>query len=726
MRLLGLILLLVTVCPAIAGDLPDDWAFRPMGQPAVPLVTETRNPRSEIRNSIDAFLLANLQEKGLTFSSPADKLTLLRRVSFDLIGLPPTSEEQEAFLKDSSPDAYEKVVDRLLASPRYGERMALGWLDLSRFAESDGFKADDKRPLAWRYRDYIIKSFNEDKPYDRFIKEQLAGDELYPDDPEALIATAFLRHYPDEYNAVNLEQRRQEILNDITDTTAQAFLGITLGCAKCHDHKFDPISQEDYYGIQAFFAGWKPIQAPLLSGAKREAYEKQLRAWEEKTAAVRTQLDELEAPYRQKFSQKRRGRFPEEYARLLDIPPEKRSPLEQQIATMVEKQVFDDDKGMLAGIKSPDKERREELLKQLTAAGPKPAEPPTTMAMTDVGPTVPATFVLKRGNWRFKGKEVAPGFLSAIEEKTVSVPVPSGNTAGRRTALAEWLTRPGNPLTARVEVNRLWQQHFGRGIVATPGDFGTQGERPTHPELLDWLAREFVAATTGPAHDRAGGAWSLKRMHRLIMTSAAYRQSAQFNQAAAKEDPENKLLWRMNRRRLDGEAIRDTVLADAGLVNFKMNGPSVQPELPAEIKPSGWSVTSDAAERNRRSIYVYVKRNLRYPLFTAFDAPDRNEACSRRYVTTTAPQALMLLNEKLILDEAKTFAKRVLKEAGDKPEAVIERAFRLALGRLPSDEEQSALRAFLEKQAPVSGSFEGAVTDLCHALMNVNEFVYVD
>jgi hypothetical protein len=369
---------------------------------------------------------------------------------------------------------------------------------------------------------------------------------------------------------------------------------------------------------------------------------------------------------------------------------------------------------MLAGMKPADKERREELLKQLAAAGPKPTEPPTAMAMTDVGPAVPATYVLKRGNWRFKGKEIAPGFLSAIEEKTAPVPAPSGKTAGRRTALAKWLTQPGNPLTARVQVNRLWQQHFGRGIVSTPGDFGAQGERPTHPELLDWLAREFVAH------------WSLKHIHRLIVTSAGYRQGAQFNEAAAKEDPENKLLWRMNRRRLDGEAIRDAVLADAGLVNFKMNGPSIQPELPAEIKPSGWSVTPDAAERNRRSIYVYVKRNLRYPLFTAFDAPDRNEACSRRYVTTTAPQALMLLNEKLILDEARTFAKRVLKEAGDEPAAVIERAFRLALGRPPSDEEQSALRAFLEKQAPISGGFEGAVTDLCHALMNVNEFVYVD
>jgi len=340
MRRPTVLTLLLLATGSVAADVPEDWAFKPVRKPSVPAVA------SHARTPIDAFLLQRLEAAGVRYSRPADRLTLLRRVTYDLTGLPPTVAEGEAFLADDSPDAFEKVVDRLLASPAYGERQALPWLDVVRFAETDGFKADDRRPNAWRYRDYVIRSFDADKPYDRFVKEQLAGDELYSGDRDALIATGFLRHYPDEYNAVNLEQRRQEILNDITDTTGQAFLGITLGCAKCHDHKFDPITQEDYYRVQAFFAGWKEADVPLLPADQKAAYERRLADWEAKTADVRRQLAELERPYREKFNQKRRGRFPEEYARLLDIPAEKRTPYEQQIATMVAKQVYADDKAM--------------------------------------------------------------------------------------------------------------------------------------------------------------------------------------------------------------------------------------------------------------------------------------------------------------------------------------------------------------------------------------------
>src|SRR5262245_45421317 len=313
-------LLLLVAAQSQAADLPDDWAFKPVRRPATPTVD------SLVRSPVDAFLVERLRAAKLTLAPAADRATLLRRVTFDLTGLPPTPAELDAFLADASPNAFEKVVDRLLASPAYGERQALPWLDLVRFAETDGFKADDRRPHAWRYRDYVIRSFNNDKPFDLFVKEQLAGDELFPDCPDALTATAFLRHYPDEYNAVNLEQRRQEILNDITDTTAQAFLGITLGCAKCHDHKFDPIPQEDYYRIQAFFAGWKEVEVPIMPVAARREYERKLQDWETRTADVRRGLDEIERPFRDKFSQKRRGRFPDEYAKLLDIPPEKRTP----------------------------------------------------------------------------------------------------------------------------------------------------------------------------------------------------------------------------------------------------------------------------------------------------------------------------------------------------------------------------------------------------------------
>jgi hypothetical protein len=710
---LGLSLLMFLLPTALgAAELPANWAFQPVNRTAPPTVKHNE----VVRNPIDAFVLAKLEEKGLAFSNAAAKAVLLRRVTFDLTGLPPTLDELEAFLKDESAGAYEKVVDRLLHSPRFGERAALFWLDVVRFAETDGFKADDHRPNAWRYRDYVIKSFNDDKPYDRFVNEQLAGDELYPDDPDAVAATGFLRHYPDEYNAINLEQRRQEILNDITDTTGQTFLGLTLGCAKCHDHKFDPIKQQDYYRIQAFFAGWKPIDIPHLPRSERDAYERQLKEWETKTAAVRRELEQIERPYKQKLTGSRRRRFPEEYAKILDVPEERRTPLEKQIGSMVEKQVYADDKGMLNGMKPAEKERYEALKKQLVEAGPKPAEPPMTMAMTDVGREAPATYMLKQGDWKKREAEIKPGYLSAIENTVVDIRPPANvESTGRRTVLAKWLTKPDHPLTARVMVNRLWQQHFCKGIVATPGEFGNQGERPTHPELLDWLATEFV---------RRG--WKLKHMHRLMVLSTAYRQSSEFNPIAAQVDENNKLLWRMNRRRLDGEALRDAILAVSGNLNGKMGGPSIFPELPAEIKSNGWKVSAVASERNRRSIYVYVKRNLRYPLFVAFDAPDRCETCSLRYVSTTAPQALMLLNEKLVVDRAKVFAERVIKEAGDRPDAIVEKSYRIALGRLPSSEERFAVHAFLQKHNVDGVSTKEAVGELCHALMNLNEFIYVD
>jgi hypothetical protein len=455
-----------------------------------------------------------------------------------------------------------------------------------------------------------------------------------------------------------------------------------------------------------------------LPAEQKAAFERRLADWEAKTADVRRQLDELERPYREKFNQKRRGRFPEEYARLLDVAPEKRTPYEQQIATMVAKQVYADDKAMFNGMKPTDKERWEGLKKDLTAAGPRPTPPTVAMGFTDVGREPPPTHVLQRGNWRKKAEEVKPGFLSAFDDRLADVQAPTnGKTPGRRAALANWIGDPKNPLTARVIVNRVWAHHFGRGIVDSPGDFGSQGERPTHPELLDWLAVEFT---------ENGG--SLKALHRTIVLSDAYRQGTAFNPTAAKADPDNDLLWRMNRRRLDGEALRDAVLSAAGVLSPKAGGPSVYPELPSEIKASAgaWPVSADAGERNRRSVYVFVKRNLRYPLFSAFDAPDRNEACSRRFETTTAPQALMLLNDKLYADHARRFAGRVTAEAGNDPDEAIEHAYLVALSRKPTSEERAAARRFLDTQAKKAGGPKEALADFCHALLNLNEFVYVD
>ncbi len=713
------------------------WAFQTPVWPVLPVVQN----KSWVRNPIDTFILAKLEEAGLAPAPAADPAVLLRRLSFDLTGLPPTPEEVDAFVQDHSPDAYEKLVDRLLASSQYGERWALYWLDLVRFAESDGFKADDPRPAAWRYRDYVIQALNQDKPYDRFLREQLAGDEIAPEDTSARIATGFNRHFPDEYNAVNLEQRRQEILNDMTDTTASVFLGLTVGCARCHDHKFDPILQQDYYRLQAFFVSYQTHEVPVGQREELARYQQQMRVWEAKTGEVRQRLTEIEEPYRQKFAAQRRFRFPKEYQTILDVPEDQRTPLQKQLVQMVLKQMQLGPDEVGKSMKGEVKQQWQALNKQMAEfTRSRPPAPPTAMTLTDVGPVAPTTYLLRRGDWRHPEREVAPGFLSAIDDQLAAIPTPApgARTTGRRTALAEWLTRPDHPLTGRVLVNRLWQQHFGRGIVATPSDFGSQGEAPTHPELLDWLARTFVDS-----------GWSLKAMHRLIVTSATYRQASRWNSTNAKIDPENQLLWHMNRHRLEGEALRDAMLAVSGLLSDKAGGPSIFPELPGElgVPRGGWNVSANPAERNRRSVYIFVKRNLRYPLFSAFDTPDSNETCGRRFVTTTAPQALMLLNGKVPLEQAQAFAGRVLREVGDEPACVVERAYRLALGRAPEAPERTSLLAFLEREtvqlrerlsatkpppaptaAPthVDAAFAAAVVDLCHALMNLNEFLYVD
>ncbi len=713
-----------------ADPLPGDWAFKPVAK-----------PRAAFGNSVDAFLLAKLGAKKLSYAPEADRRMLIRRVYFDLIGLPPTPEQVEAFVADKSKDAYEKVVEKLLASPQYGERQALFWLDLVRFAETDGFNADGARPHAWRYRDYVIKSFNADKPFDRFVKEQLAGDELFPGDTDALIATGYLRHYPDEYNAVNVEQRRYEIITDITDTTTAAFLGLTGGCARCHDHKYDPVSQEDYFRLQAFFAGYWPTDAPLLPPKELAEHAKKLAAYSAKTADLRAAIEKIEEPHHAKVRAKERSRFPEEYSKLLDVPFAKRSPLEKQIAALVEKQVYGKSADVAKALKGAEKEQYDALKAKLAAlAKEKPADPPRAHVMADL-PEPPATKLFKRGDWRKPGDDLAPGFIASITPKD-----PDAKLA-RRTALANWIASKDNPLTARVIANRLWQQHFGYGLVRTSSDFGVAGDRPTHPELLDWLASELVQPhPPAPSPVRGGGAgcsppprtgagagggdsapspWSLKHIHRLIVTSAAYRQGAKGDDAGAKADPDNKLLWQYPRRRLDGEAMRDAMLAVSGQLNLKAGGPSVFPELPEELqkRAPSWKPSADAGERNRRSVYVYVKRNLRYPLFALFDAPDRNETCSRRFATTTAPQALTLLNDSVVVGIAKAFAVRVTKEAGTDRAKVIDRAFALACGRPPTSEERTAMVGFLKRH---TGTDAEAVVDLCHALLNLNEFLYVD
>ncbi|HEY2016845.1 MAG TPA: DUF1549 and DUF1553 domain-containing protein [Bryobacteraceae bacterium] len=707
----------------------DFWSFQKVKEQNPPVVVH----QTWARTPIDNFILAKLESKGVAPGPAADKTALLRRASLDLIGLPPTPEELDAFLADRSPQAFEKAVDRLLASPQYGERWGRHWLDLARFAESEGFKADEVRPNAWRYRDYVIQSFNQDKPYNRFVEEQIAGDELWPGDVQARVATAFNRHYPDESNARNLYQRRQEILDDITDATGAVFMGLTYGCARCHNHKFDPILQSDYYRLQAFYANTAANDhIPMLPAPQLAEYREKKAAWEEKTAPIRAKIDALLEPQKRKVSSEYFEKYPPEIQAMILKPSAQRNPYETQMWAKAKPYLETPDADAAKQLPAAQKKEYESLKAELARFDDiKPAEPAEGIGMADLGRTAPATHVLRVGVYDAPQEEVQPGFLTILDPAPPKITPPPGlESTGRRTALAHWLTDPENPLTARVMVNRIWHYHFGRGIVGTPSDFGIMGERPTNPELLDWLTREFI---------RSG--WSMKHMHRLILNSAVYQQSTAFRKDAAAVDPDNRMLWAFPRQRLDSEVIRDSALLVSGVLNPKAGGPSVYPDLPEGMGSvrGGWKLSAPE-ERNRRSVYIFVKRNSRYPMMEVFDMPDTHESCSRREITTTAPQALTMLNDKLTLEWAQSFAGRAL-SAPDP----VERAYRLAYLRPPDPWEKDTVATFFHKQKALIAeraakgeklalpaampegtdpAYAAAFVDFCHMLLNSNEFVY--
>ena len=738
-------MLLLAAAPArpaeVAADPHSHWAFQPLGRVAPP------PPAPAGANPVDAFVLAELRPRGLELSPPADRRTLLRRVSLDLTGIPPTPEELADFLADSAPDAFARVVDRLLSSPRYGERWARHWLDLARYADSEGFKADETRPNAWRYRDYVIDAFNRDVPYDRFVREQIAGDELWPESPAAHVATGFNRHYPDESNARLLPRRRQEILNDLTDTVGSVFLGLTYECCRCHDHKYEPLTQRDYYRLQAFFAHTAAQDdTPLLPPAELRAYETKLAVWRERSRPIREAMDALLAPRRHELEKDYFDKYPDEVRAILNKPAAERTPYEQQMAAKAAQyldpashQYVAPLKDVLARLKPAQRAKWDELQARLDELAPlHPGELPLGACMMDLGPAAPPTYVLNRGILESPGEEVEPGLFSLLWPAAVPARPPEGQaTTGRRSALAAALTDPANPLVPRVMVNRLWQHHFGRGLAATPSDLGLHGEAPTHPALLDWLAGEFV---------RSG--WSLKQMHRLILASRTYQQGGDYRASAAAVDPANQWLWHFPRQRLEGEAIRDSALAVAGRLNSRMGGPGIFPALPTGMPAprGGWAVEREAAERDRRSIYIFVRRNARYPMFDAFDQPDAHESCPRRNVTTSPIQALTLLNDRLTLNWAQALAGRVLAAPGATDAAATAgRAFEFALGRPPDAAESATLQQFLTDQGrriaarqargetlalptplptgtdPVAAA---ALVDVCHTLLNANEFVY--
>ncbi|HEV2667135.1 MAG TPA: PSD1 and planctomycete cytochrome C domain-containing protein [Blastocatellia bacterium] len=716
----------------------DFWAFRP----------PRRSPRPSVShpgwgaNPIDAFLLAKMKAKGLKPSPRADRPTLIRRAYLDLTGLPPAPEEVEAFVKDSSPGAWERVIDRLLASPHYGERWARHWLDLVRYADSGGFEFDVDRPDAWRYRDYVVKAFNEDKPYDRFIREQLAGDEYAPDSQEAMIATGFLRLGPE--GGGGGERGRQDALDDLITTTSLTFMGLTVGCARCHDHKFDPIPQKDFYRIQAIFAPSRPISYPLVGSDVVAAHKAETQRIEGLQRPLKKTKDELEAPYLKALVDEAVSRLPEYMQIAWRTPPEKRTPGQRLNVQQIKKTLEDDtlsqkltEKDIVARMSADDKRRHQELVEQIKALDrQKPKPYPTARAIGESGSKPGPTYFLHRGAPDAKGPVVTPGALSVINETDYEFPAPppDAKSSYRRRGLAEWLVSKQNPLTARVMVNRIWQHHFGEGIVRTPSNFGKLGEPPTNPELLDWLSVEFMDGATGRRGDGAkdnsqsatrdpqSQVWSVKRMHRLIMTSQAYQMASDDIAANVAIDPENRLLWRMPRVRLEAEIIRDQILAVAGNLDRSLGGPCVYPYIDPKLFQSStkrtWPGKPDEDPSTwRRSLYVYSKRSIRYPLFETFDQPNLVNSCDRRNRSTIAPQALLLMNNNFVLTEAKYFAERLRREAGDDARAQVERAYRLALGRAPTAFERAKTAEFIR-------SDPNGLAEFCHALFNLNEFVY--
>jgi hypothetical protein len=669
-------------------DRDDYWAFQPTRMPPLP---EVKHPE-RVLNPIDRFLEVRLQREGIRLSPPADRRTLMRRVYADLVGVPPTPEEADAFLTDSEPDAYERLVDRLLADPRYGERWARHWLDLVRYAESDGYEDDKVRPHAWRYRDYVIRAFNADKPYNRFIQEQIAGDELFPDDPDAWVATGFARLGAWDGMSKNPPQQRQDYLNDATDAVGSVFLGMTVGCARCHDHKYDRVTQQDYYGLQAFFANTVRENRTIATEESDPAFVRdRYRQTRDQLAKVRAEREEIGSEAREIVLWRRRC----------------------EVGTDGQVKVTDDEVHKMTDRLHPG--RRDALDKKIKEL--EKAErfvQPVAEAVFETSRSSPKTHLLRRGELSTPGPEIPPRFVEAMVAVGAAVakpaPSPGAKGTGRRSELARWLSSPEHPTTARVLVNRLWQHHFGRGIVATPSDFGRNGRQPSHPELLDWLARVFVSDL----------GWSLKKMHRLMLTSAAYRRGSE----ATGTDLPNATFGRMFRRRLDAEALRDSILAVSGRLSKGGGGPGVYVPIPKDInvelpnndKELSWE-TSTEEEGRRRTVYVFQRRSLTLPFVDVFDGAPMNQTCPQRPETTVAPQALTLFNGEFCRGEARSFAERVEREAGSGTDARIDRAFRLALLRTPSDDERDAARRFLATQP---------LADFCHVLFNTNEFLYLD
>ncbi len=737
------------------------WSFKNLARPAVPAGT------SWGRNPIDAFVAEGLTAAGIEPAPPADRMTLLRRVYLDLIGLPPTPEEVQAFFEDTSETALEHVVDELLSRPQYGERWGRHWMDVVRYAETNGYERDGAKPEAWKYRDWVISALNRDMPYDEFIIQQLAGDELEGSNAKTQIATTMLRLGAWDDEPADPLMDRYDQLDDIVGTTSAALLGLTLRCARCHDHKFEPLTAKDYARWTAIFApltrpqsGRTDLARDLGPHDEVAAHHAKTKELDERKATLTAQLRAVQweviqgavadgrLPITQLIAQQTQGdppapatgvtvgekilllakELPGDALTATNVEPDKRNDEQKKLVDKHADKIL-----ALARAVAPSEKLAtiEESQNQLAAVqADYPAPLPQGYIWFEKGPTTEVSHVFDRGDPRTPAGEVSPGFPGILLDEPPAAARATNHSTGRRLQLARWLVTPDHPLTARVMVNRIWQHHFGDGLVASENDFGVMGDPPANQALLDWLASELVA-----------GGWRMKRMHRMMVLSETYRMSSAANEKAMQVDPAGALLWRYRPRRLEAEALRDAVLAVSGQLNLKAGGPSVFPKISREVLETqsvpgnGWN-SSEPAETQRRSVYVFVKRTLIVPELDVLDFPATEESCAQRIVSTVAPQALTLLNGEFMHEQAAAMAARLIRETGRDDHARIERAYMLAFGRQPGEQERAAVLEFLDRQRGqiVADSPEGetvksidfkSLAAMCLVLLNTNEFAYL-
>ncbi len=700
--------------PTVNEETKKWWSYQPVKRPQVPAI---KNDWAS--NEIDQFVFQQLQENGLQPNPKASKEALIRRAYYDLTGLPPTPEQVRAFVEDPSPTAWEELLDTLLDSPHYGEKWGRHWLDLVRYAESNSYERDGTKPFVWRYRDYVIKSFNADKPYDQFVLEQLAGDEIPQRTPETLIATGYYRLGKWDDEPVDAKQAWYDDMDDVVATTGQAFLGMTVNCARCHDHKIDPIPQADYYSMLAFFRNvqrygvrghdtvLRQSSRPIVSQQQQDSHGEEVKQYEKDVAENREFLNKLEKLVKKDFIPVEKEEFKHEMNRVPLV--KKRIGKELGGAVFTEQQF---------------NQYREQFERMKFLRSHRPKQLEAALCVTEKGDEAGPTYVLVRGNASAEGDEVEPGFPSVLSPPKPTIRKPAdGKSTGRRTALANWVIDPQNPLTSRVMVNRIWQHHFGRGLVRSSNDFGFQGTAPTHPELLDWLAAEFVDDD-----------WRMKSFHKKIMLSSAYQMSSEPNQKALAADPTNENLWRFEMRRLTAEELRDSILAVNQTLNReKMFGPSIFPKIEKEIlhgqsRPGENWGNSSAEDIVRRSVYIHIKRSLPVPIMQSFDVADTDSSCPVRFNTVQPTQALGMLNSQFVNDEAGKFAKQVAEQVPDDLPGQVRLILSRVLQRDPTPQEIKQGVDFVESvdSDEVEDPGLGPLKLFCVIALNLNEFMYLD